>query len=302
MKIDRMIGILSILLQKDKTTIPELAQHFEVSERTISRDLDSLGMAGIPLTTSRGTGGGVSIMDGYRIDRTVLTGSEMQAILAGLKGLDSVSGTNRYAQLMEKLSAGSSDVLPVGSHILINLASWSKTRIADQMERIGTAIEQHRRIHFHYASPSGESDRILEPAYLLFEWSSWYVYGFDLTREDWRLFKLSRATDLTLGESFSPKVAPMPDLSNDRVFPEHIRLRALVQPQYRFRIIEEYGADAYTEQADGRLLFSFGFTNREHLLSWVLSFGEGIELLEPRELRSELRSFGEMLSEMYRET
>ena len=106
MKIDRLIGILSILLQKDQVTAPELARTFEVSRRTISRDIDTLCQAGIPLRTSQGKNGGISIMAGYRIDRALLTSGDMQAILAGLRSLDSVSGTRRYAQLMEKMQAG----------------------------------------------------------------------------------------------------------------------------------------------------------------------------------------------------
>ncbi len=111
MKLDRMIGILSILLQQDKVTAPYLAEKFEVSRRTISRDIEALCMAGIPLVTEQGKNGGISIMEGYKIDHTLLSTSDMQAILAGLRSLDSVSGTNRYAQLMEKLSVGASNLL-----------------------------------------------------------------------------------------------------------------------------------------------------------------------------------------------
>ncbi len=99
MKIDRMIGILSLLLQQKKVTAPYLAEKFEVSRRTINRDIEHLCLAGIPLVTTQGQNGGISIMEGYQIDRALLTSSDMQAILAGLRSLDSVSGTNRYAQL-----------------------------------------------------------------------------------------------------------------------------------------------------------------------------------------------------------
>ena len=102
MKIDRMIGILSLLLQREKVTTPELAEHFEVSKRTIIRDIDALCHAGIPICTTQGTGGGIRIMDGYRMDRTVLTSKDMQMIMAGLRSLDSVSGSHYYSQLMEK--------------------------------------------------------------------------------------------------------------------------------------------------------------------------------------------------------
>lgn len=106
MKIDRLIGILSILLQQEKVTAPYLAEKFEVSRRTINRDIEDICKAGIPIVTTQGPNGGISIMDGYRIDRTVLTSSEMQSILTGLRSLDSVSGTNKYQQLMDKLSNG----------------------------------------------------------------------------------------------------------------------------------------------------------------------------------------------------
>ncbi len=112
-KTERLIGILAILLQREKVTAPELAEQFEVSRRTIQRDVETLCRAGIPICTAQGAGGGIFIMEGYRVDRTLLTTPEMQAILAGLRSLDSVSGTRRYAQLMEKLSAGARTLLPI---------------------------------------------------------------------------------------------------------------------------------------------------------------------------------------------
>lgn len=111
MKIDRLIGILSILLQKDMVTVAWLAEQFEVSRRTINRDIEELCRAGIPVATRQGAGGGISIMENYKVDRTVLTTGEMRDILAGLRSLDSVHGTNRYGQLMEKLFAGASDFM-----------------------------------------------------------------------------------------------------------------------------------------------------------------------------------------------
>ena len=114
MKIDRLIGILSVLLQQDMVTAPCLAERFEVSRRTINRDIEDLCRAGIPIVTMPGAGGGISIMENYKVDRTVFTTREMQDILAGLRSLDSVSGTNQYGLLMEKLSAGGSDFMEIG--------------------------------------------------------------------------------------------------------------------------------------------------------------------------------------------
>ena len=109
MKTDRLIGILSVLLQQERSTAPELAAKFEVSRRTINRDIETLCKAGIPVSTVQGAGGGIRIMEGYRIDRTLLTSRDMQMILTGLRSLDSVSGSRYYVQLMEKLRVGEAD-------------------------------------------------------------------------------------------------------------------------------------------------------------------------------------------------
>ena len=300
MKTERLIGILSVLLQKEQVTAPELAEMFEVSRRTISRDIDALSAAGIPLYTLQGTGGGIRIMPGYRFDRTVLTNKDMQELLTGLRSLDSISGTNRYVQLMEKLSAGSS-VVRADSHILINLAAWNKTAVSQKIELIRMAAEQGKKLHFHYSSPKGESERVIEPYDLVFEWSRWYVWGWCEKRQDYRLFKLNRMTEIRTGDPFVKRDEPLPDLSNEKVFPEQYRVKAVVQPAYRWRVLEEYGPESMTEMPDGSYLFSFGFTDRQSILSWILSFGEGIELLEPADLRGKLKQFGEHLTEKYRD-
>ena len=300
MKLERLIGILSILLQREKVTAPELAEQFEVSRRTIQRDVESLCQAGIPISTAQGTGGGISIMEGYRVDRTLLTAPEMQAILAGLRSLDSVSGTRRYAQLMEKLSAGTSGLLPGGAHMLIDLSSWYKTSLPPKIELIQGAIEQHRAIRFAYFSPKGESVRTVEPFYLVFHWSTWYVWGWCRMREDFRLFKLNRMTELTAGEPFEPRFAPLPDLEPERIFPIKYQVTVLFESTCRWRLVEEYGADRFTEEPDGRLRFTGGFPDADSVLSWVLTFGDKAELLEPEELREQLRDLTEALVCRYR--
>ena len=300
MKMDRLIGILSILLQQERITAPELAEQFEVSRRTIQRDIEALCRAGIPVTTAQGAGGGISIMEGYRVDRTVLTASEMQAILAGLRSLDSVSGTRRYAQLMEKLSAGTGGLLPGGAHMLIDLSSWYKTSLPSKIELIQGAIEQHRTIRFAYFSPKGESVRTVEPFYLVFHWSTWYVWGWCRMREGFRMFKLNRMTDLTAGEPFEPRYAPLPDLEPERIFPIKYQVTVLFDSTCRWRLVEEYGADRFTVEPDGRLRFTGGFPDTDSVLSWVLTFGDKAELLEPEELREQLGALTKALAHRYR--
>ena len=165
MKIDRLIGVLSILLQEEKVTAPELAERFEVSRRTINRDIEDLCRAGIPIRTVQGTGGGISIMDGYRMDRTILSSKDMQMILAGLRSLDSVSGSSYYGQLMEKIQAGSSEFISGRDSILIDLSSWYRDSLAPKIETIQDAIGDRHLVRFQYHAPSGESERTVEPYY-----------------------------------------------------------------------------------------------------------------------------------------
>ena len=300
MKMERMIGILSILLQQERVTAPELARRFEVSRRTIQRDIDALCRAGIPLVTTQGAGGGISIMEGYRVDRTLLTTPEMQAILAGLRSLDSVSGNRQYALLMEKLSAGSGELLPGGACMLIDLSSWYKSSLAPKIECIQAAIAQGQTIRFEYFSPKGKSTRTIEPYYLIFHWSAWYVWGWCRSREDFRLFKLNRMTDLTTGEDFPPRAAPLPELEPERLFPAKYQITVLFDPSCRWRLVEEYGADRLTTEPDGRLRFTGGFPDADSVRSWVLTFGDKAELVEPEELREQLGQLAETLAHRYR--
>lgn len=302
MKLERMIGILSILLQKEKVTAPYLAEKFEVSRRTINRDIEALCMAGIPLVTEPGQKGGISIMEGYKIDRMLLSTSDMQAILAGLRSLDSVSGTNRYAQLMEKLSAGASNLLPGDAHIFIDLSSWYKDSLSPKIELLHGAISLGHKVSFIYFSPKGESKRTIEPYNLIFKWSSWYVWGFCETRQDFRLFKLGRMTDLQLGGVFQKREAPLPNLSSQEVFPPQYQVKAKIQPKYRWRLVEEYGPDSFSVLPDGTLLFSFGFVDKTNIVTWIASFGEGAELLEPFEFRKDVLAFAEGIRKNYLES
>lgn len=301
MKIDRMIGILSILLQQEQVTAPYLAEKFEVSRRTINRDIEALCMAGIPLVTKQGQKGGISIMDGYRIDRTLLSTSDMQSILAGLRSLDSVSGTNRYAQLMEKLSAGASNLLAGDTHILIDLSSWYKDSLSPKIELLHDAILSGYKVSFTYFAPKGESKRTIEPYDLIFQWASWYIWGWCEDRADFRLFKLGRMTDLKAGESFKKRCAFLPDLSPKQVFPHTYQVKAKVSPEYKWRLIEEYGPNSFTVQPDGMLLFSFGFFDKTSIVSWIASFGGGAELLEPAEFRKDVLAFAEGIQKKHLE-
>ena len=302
MKIDRLIGILSVLLQRKQVTAPQLAELFEVSRRTINRDIETLCKAGIPIMTRQGMNGGISIMSGYQIDRSLLTNSEMRDILAGLRSLDSVNGTNRYGQLMEKLSAGSSDFMVGDQSVLIDLSLWYKDSLSHKITLIRSAIENRILLEFSYFSPKGDSLRCTEPYFLIFRWSSWYLWGWCKTREDFRLFKLNRMDKLCLtGKQFEKRAVSMPDLNNERIFPGGIKAKAIFEPECKWRLIEDFGPDCFEILPDGKLLFKADYTDEENLLSWIMTFQDKAVLLEPAELRNKISSVLEKMRKKYTE-
>ena len=137
---------------------------------------------------------------------------------------------------------------------------------------------------------------------MIFQWAGWYLWGWCRTREDFRLFKLNRMTELADAGSFEKRPASLPNLSQERVFPHVFQVKARIEPEYRWRLIEEYGADSFQEQEDGSLLFTFGFTDKTGIVGWIASFGGGAELLEPEELRCELAQFGENIRKRHLDT
>ena len=175
MKIDRLISIIFILLQKDKVTAPELAKRFEVSRRTINRDIADICKVGIPIVTTQGSGGGISILDSYKIDKALFNKDELQAIFSGLQGIDSISKRSYLANIAEKLSKKNNQIESNGNIIIIDRSSHDQKPLVQKIELIKMAIQESKYISFLYYSEKGESVRRIEPSYLIFRWSAWYV-------------------------------------------------------------------------------------------------------------------------------
>jgi len=301
MKMDRMIGIITILMQREKTTIPRLAERFEVSRRTIQRDIDSICRAGVPIITLQGYGGGLRIADGYRLDPTVLTETELQAVLTGVKSMDSVSKTAYRQTLAEKLSQGRGDVLRPYDTMMIDLASWYQESLKEKIGLLRQAIESQETVSFTYYSSRGEARREIEPYIIVYEWSAWYIYGYCLSQNGFRLFKLNRLWELentrtpyTLREIADEQLTFV-----NQIGEETIRLDAGFQPSAKYRLIEEYGPQCYTQSETGTLHFRQTFANRGYLLQWILSFGNQVKVLEPADLVAEIYKQAVELQKQY---
>lgn len=296
MKIDRLVSILSVLLQKEKVTTTYLAEKFEVSKRTILRDIESLNKAGIPIVTLQGHGGGVSIMENYKLDKTLLSSRDLRSIIAGLKGLDSVSGSNQYRQLMEKLHVDSSAVSTSDNHFIINLSGWDKNAFADTIELINAAIEQKRRIIFRYFSPNGESERVLEPYHIIFQWSNWYVWGYCVERHDFRMFKMSRIAGLQMTDKpIEPREAPEYQQQNWWGKDSQVKATVRFDKSVKWRLIDEWGVDRLQYDEGGNIVISFTWSELPSLFHFILSFGDKAEILEPVEYR---KQFAEILKRL----
>ena len=299
MKLDRLIGILTVLLQRERVTAPYLAEKFEVNRRTISRDIDALCQAGIPIVTHQGTGGGISIADGFKLDKHVLTTGELSGIIAALKGIGSVSDQSQTERTLNKLGANTDAVVSLQEPIVINLASHYKGELTAKIEIIKRAILENVVIEFDYFYEKGESHRHIEPYIVVFEWTSWYVFGFCLERMDWRMFKLNRLWNLKIeGEKFSMREVP----PEKRDFSSHLsdcfNLVALFDKSAKYQLIEAYGLDCYHETGEG-LHFEIGFSNKGYMISWLLSFGNKVKVLEPDHIASEIQSIAKNILSRY---
>lgn len=299
MKTERLIGILSLLLQTERITAAELAEKFEVSVRTVLRDIESINLAGIPVAAVKGKGGGIYIMDGYKIDSKLLSTEDMRLIFAGLKGLDSVSKTNKYKQLMAKLNTGDEEK----DSIIIDLAGsgFDKSTISEKTDLIRAAISNKERISFTYFSPSDESERDIEPYHLVYQWAGWYVWGYCRLREDYRMFKLTRLTDLRLtGERCEERDVPEYSRKTLPYCGGGTEVSVYFDKSVKWRIIDEFGTELPDFDSSGNCTVKFTWTDVPSFFEYILSFGNKAEIIYPKKYREELIKMIESINKIYK--
>ncbi|MBR7137570.1 MAG: YafY family transcriptional regulator [Clostridia bacterium] len=295
MKLDRLIGILTVLQRKGKVTAPYLAETFEVSRRTILRDVETLSQAGLPIVTAQGGDGGISLMEGFSLDTALLTREELAAIVAGLGSLDSVAALSQTPTLVRKLADRAEN------EIVIDLASFYKESLSEKINLLKSAIRARKIVEFRYYYAKGVAEKRVEPYRICFKWSDWYVLGFCTGRQDFRLYKLQRLWDLReTAADFAPREIPPEKLRLDGGIRDDYVITALFRPEAAYRIVEEFGPGAYTEREDGLLEFRRGYNSAAAALSWLLSFGSAVTVTDPPELVELMRHETEHMAQKYR--
>ena len=302
-----MLSIITCLLQREKVKAQELAEKFEVSVRTIYRDLETLSQAGIPVVTYQGVGGGIGLIEGYTLDKTFFTSDEILKILAGLKGLQSIGEDVKIKLLIEKLSLATarSDYLPTGNEILIDLSSWNKE---DQLcLRIGAlkrAIHDRILIEFDYYSNEQFTQRSVEPYVVVFKESHWYLYAYCLLRQDFRFFKLRRMSELKLLDvNFNLRNFSLErvDWQGELESEPETQIVVVFDTSMKYEVQDTFGVDNYERLPDGRLKVVFQMGLNSWLYGFLLGFGDKIEVLEPRELREKIKQIALSVCRVYAE-
>ncbi len=296
MKLDRLLAIVMILLNRKQVNAKELAQHFEVSQRTIYRDIEAINQAGIPIVSYMGSDGGFSIMENYQIKKNFLTVDEIGSILTALKNINTTFGSRQISNTLEKIRGmlPEKDASTPGRNafpVHIDYSSWStSTADKDKLKIISSAIDEKRIVHFQYINIRGEEmHRIVEPLSLILKDFSWYLNGYCRTKNDFRLFKLKRMSDLALTEEiFTRDVAPIEELRYREDWDHDKILLSMVlkfKPSVKVRVLDTFPHDQIQFEEDGTSIVRFAFPQDDWLVAMLLGFGSDVEVLEPAHLR-----------------
>jgi len=295
MKDNRLFKMLYYILEKEKVTAKELADKFEVSLRTIYRDVDTLCDVGIPLYTTQGKGGGIEILPDFVLDKSLLTNEEKEQILASLQGLEN---TNKLyeSELLTKLSGLFK--IKNTNWIEVDFSSWQNSN--NVFEELKEAILNKRIITFDYfSSKEEETKRCVKPIRLLFKGQGWYLYAYCLKREDFRYFKLNRIKNLVLTEDCYNDIFEDVVLKTEYKSDNLITLYLKFDKTVAFRVYDEI-TTPITQDAEGNLLCKLTIENDYNLYYYLFTFAESVEVLAPLSVRIEFKEKLEKMLNLYK--
>lgn len=300
MKIDRLLGIVTILLKNPKVKAKTLAERFEVSIRTIHRDIEDICKAGIPIVTYQGGDGGISIAEGYKLDNSLLTLEDMNNIIVGLKGMESVSKEKNIKLLLEKFQNDREEVIAANDNIFIDLASFYKEGLSEKIKILRQAISDKNRVEFEYFSSNSTCKRTVEPYYISFRWGDWYLFAYCKLRSDFRVFKLNRMDRLLrLEEKFTDIDIPVEKLDMGNYFnKEEETAELLIDKSMEYKLVDTYGVGSY-EIIEDKLKFSLNYVNKEYALEFIMSLGDKAKVISPQSLAEEIKNKAKNILSIY---
>lgn len=298
MKVERLISIIMILLDKERISAQKLADMFEVSLRTIYRDIDAIDMAGIPVRSTSGVGGGFEIMPNYKIDRKFFSTSDLSTILMGLSNL---SNTIRGDELINALAKVKSfipaerakEIELRANQLYIDLSPWmGNSNMQPYLQFIKTALQESKLLSFEYADRYGnKTARTAEPYQLVLKGNHWYCQAYCLKRNDFRLFRLSRTSNLQIQkESFMPREYQKPQLDfTDRLATMQTNINIRIHQSVMDRVLDYCTYEHIYPDGDEHYIVSFPFIENDYYYNILFSFGDKCECLEPLHIRTEMK-------------
>lgn len=308
MKVDRLVSIIMILLDKKRISAKELADMFEVSLRTIYRDIDAINLAGIPVRSTSGVGGGFEIMEKYKIDSKVFSTDELSALLMGLSSLSNMVRGDELVHALAKVRSfipadRAKDIELKVNQIHIDLSPWmGSSDVQPYLELIKTALQESRLLSFEYIAHHGNrTARTVEPYQLVMKSSHWYLQGYCRTRNDFRLFRLSRMSNLELqAETFSPRGYQEPQLDFAEMLPSlQTEIKIRIHSSVMDRVLDYCTYEHFTPDGDEHYLVRFPFVENEYHYHILLGFGDKCECLEPLHVRTEMKRKIQEIAALY---
>ena len=287
MQESRLFRIVYYLLENGKATAPELAQKFEVSVRTIYRDIDAISSVGIPIYAAQGKGGGISILSDYTLEKSFFSEQEREQILMALQGIMATTGKTSD-ELLTKLSGLFQ--MKYTKWIEVDFSDWVQGKPQQNtFDLIKNAIFQKKVISFCYFNSKGNnSKRNARPICLVFKSKDWYLYAFCLLRNDYRFFKLTRIRQVEmLSDTFTQDFTPI-RIEKQIHIEKTITVKLKFDRRIAFRVYDEF-TDNITEDTQGNLYVQVNLPDNEILYSYLLSFAEYVEVLEPQCIRKQIK-------------
>lgn len=285
MQMNRLFEIVYILLDKKTVTAKELAEYFGVSIRTIYRDIDLLSTAKIPIYTNQGKGGGISLLEDFVLNKSILSEEEQNQILYALQSIQKISPQNQQ-NILEKMST-----IFQKNHtnwIEVDLSSWSSVKEEGSFGLIQKAVLERKVLKFIYYNTKGEeSTRYVEPLQIYFKDKAWYVKAFARDKQDYRLFKIARMKKIeVLEETFE---RDLPEILEKEPPFSTVKLVLEISQKQAYRVYDEFEKEAIIKKPNGDFLIHVEFPENDWVYGYILSFGEDAEVIFPQYVRNTIR-------------